>query len=61
MTLVEFQILLPLLIEAGKTIKYVAELIARLESGETVTQEEVDAAMVKVKDAVANWDQTPPG
>lgn len=61
MTLTELLKLLPVIIEAAKTIPAIAELIMRVERGDRITDAEVDAAMLDVKGAVKNWDNTPTG
>ncbi|HUV67890.1 MAG TPA: hypothetical protein VMW24_28630 [Sedimentisphaerales bacterium] len=61
MAIAEFLKLLPLLIEAGKLVPAIADLIRRVENGDKIGQEEVDAEMSKVRNAVANWDNTPAG
>lgn len=61
MTLTELLKLLPIIIEAAKTVPAIAELIMRVERGDRITDAEVDAAMLGVQGAVKNWDNTPTG
>ena len=61
MTIAEFMTLMPLIIEAARTVPTVADLIRRVEAGEKITKAEVDASMAKVRNAVQRWDDTPPG
>jgi hypothetical protein len=59
--LTELLVLLPLIVEAAKVVPAVADLIRRAEAGEAITDTEISAAMAKVRKAVQNWDDTPPG
>lgn len=61
MNFAEILALLPLILEAAKTIPAIADIIKRVEAGEKIPTAEVDAAIAVCKANTQRFDDTPAG